>query len=69
MTMATTAIRKHPNYKPDDFAYLHAKGYSEADILGFWDRDCAMGSGPCRWDGPDAQVKLASTLGNGMRHA
>ena len=63
MTSATAAIRNHPNYSPADCAYLHAKGYSETEILAFWDRDRAWGQGPCRWDGHIARAKLVSTVG------
>ena len=63
MTSATATIRNHPNYNPDDFAYLHAKGYSEAEILAIWDRDRAWGHGPCRWDGHISRAKLVSTVG------
>ena len=73
MTRATAAIRNHPNYNPDDCAYLYAKGYSETEILAFWDRDRAWGHGSCRWDGPDARQArqhrraAADEAGRGVR--
>ena len=41
------AIKNHANYSDDDYNYLNAKGYSDTEILAFWDRDAARGQGPC----------------------
>jgi len=40
-------IRKHPMYSPTDLKYLRKKGYSDAEILAFWDRDHDLGCKPC----------------------
>jgi len=47
-TKETTAerIAKHPMYSPSDLKYLRKKGYSDAEILAFWDRDHGLGCKP-----------------------
>ena len=44
----TTAdrIAKHPMYSPSDLKYLRKKGYSDQEILAFWDRDHGLGCKP-----------------------
>lgn len=44
----TTAerIAKHPMNTPTDLAYFRRKGYSDREILAFWDRDLADGKKP-----------------------
>jgi len=39
-------IRKHPMYSPTDLKYLRKKGYSDEEILAFWDRDHGLGCKP-----------------------
>lgn len=39
-------IAKHPMYSPSDLKYLRKKGYSDEEILAFWDRDHGMGHKP-----------------------
>jgi hypothetical protein len=39
-------IKSHPMYSPSDLRYLRNKGYSDEQILAFWDRDHAMGKTP-----------------------
>ena len=39
-------IEDHPMYSASDLAYFRAKGYSDAEILAFWDRDHAAGVKP-----------------------
>jgi len=39
-------VRKHPMYSPTDLKYLRKKGYSDAEILAFWDRDHGLGCKP-----------------------
>ena len=39
-------ITNHPMYSASDLAYLRKKGYSDAEILAFWDRDHAAGEKP-----------------------
>jgi len=40
-------IAGHPMYSPSDLKYLRKKGYSDAEILAFWDRDHGLGCKPC----------------------
>jgi len=39
-------IANHPMYSPSDLKYLRNKGYTDAEILAFWDRDHGMGHEP-----------------------
>ena len=39
-------IARHPMYSPSDLKYLRKKGYSDQEILAFWDRDHGMGCKP-----------------------
>ena len=39
-------IRNHPMYSASDLKYLRKKGYSDQDILAFWDRDHSLGHEP-----------------------
>ena len=39
-------IASHPMYSPSDLKYLRAKGYSDEEILAFWDRDHGRGCEP-----------------------
>jgi hypothetical protein len=39
-------IAKHPMYSPSDLKYLRGKGYSDDEILAFWDRDHGLGCKP-----------------------
>ena len=43
---AADRIAKHPMYSPSDLKYLRGKGYSDAEILAFWDRDHGLGCKP-----------------------
>ena len=43
----TYGLKNHPMYTPSDLAYFHRKGYTDQEILAFWDRDMAMGLEPC----------------------
>ena len=61
--MTTDAIQKHPNYDADDYAYLAAKGWTDAQILARWDAEAASGQGPCRWQSETARRKLAAVTG------
>ena len=40
-------LRIHPMYSVSDLRYLRRKGYSDEEILAFWDRDHAEGKAPC----------------------
>jgi hypothetical protein len=56
-------ITAHRNYDADDYAYLTAKGWTEAEILARWDAEAQSGLAPCRWETPAARVKLAKVTG------
>ena len=56
------AIRNHPNYDQNDYAYLVAKGWSDGEILRRWDEEAARGNGPCRWDHHIARGKLRAAI-------
>ncbi len=58
------AIRTHRNYDADDYAYLIAKGWTDAQILARWNEEAARGDGPCRWTSPTARTKLAAVTGS-----
>lgn len=62
MRKPTKAIRNHTQFDANDYAYLVAKGWSDAEILARWDEEAARGQGPCRWDHPVAKAKLAATV-------
>lgn len=57
------AIRNHRNYDADDYAYLTAKGWTDAQILARWDEEAARGAAPCRWQTESARTKLAAVTG------
>ena len=57
------AIRNHRNYDADDYAYLAAKGWTDAQILARWDEEAARGTGPCQWESAPARSKLAAVTG------
>lgn len=61
--MSTKTVKNHSNYDADDYAYLVAKGWTDAQILARWDEEAARETGPCRWDSPIARGKLASVTG------
>lgn len=56
-------IKNHTNYDADDYAYLTAKGWTEAEILARWDAEAKNGKGPCRWQTESARSKLAAVTG------
>ncbi len=39
-------IRQHAMFSESDLRYLRVKGYTDEEILAFWDRDHAMGKEP-----------------------
>ena len=56
-------ITDHGNYDADDYAYLIAKGWTDAQILARWDAEVQCGKGPCRWQTESARSKLAAVTG------
>jgi len=45
-------IREHAMYSASDLRYLRDKGYSDEEILAFWDRDHAAGAEPVQHKQP-----------------
>ena len=39
-------MKAHPMYTPSDLAYFREKGYTDDEIIAFWDRDLARGHRP-----------------------
>lgn len=56
-------IIDHGNYDADDYVYLIAKGWTDAQILARWDDEAKCGIGPCRWQTESARSKLAAVTG------
>ena len=42
----TDRVQSHPMYSASDLKYLRKKGYSDEEILAFWDRDHSLGHEP-----------------------
>ena len=61
-TSTHPTILNHRNYDADDYAYLAAKGWTDAEIVERWDDEAKGGKGPCRWVGPE-RSKLAAVTG------
>ena len=57
------SLLAHPNFDPDDYAYLSAKGWRNDEILARWTEEAERGNGPCRWEGDTARSKLAAVTG------
>lgn len=57
-------IRNHPNYNPDDYAYLRAKGWADSDILQRWTEERRAGKGACVWSGLIPEIKLRAVIGD-----
>jgi hypothetical protein len=57
------ALQQHVNFDADDYAYLAAKGCTNAEIATRWDAEAKSGKGPCRWQTDSARSKLASVTG------
>ena len=57
------ALHNHRNYDADDYAYLIAKGWTDAEILARWDAEAKSGNGPCRWQSASARSTLAAITG------
>jgi hypothetical protein len=57
-----TQIQTHRSYDADDYDYLVAKGWTDAEILARWDQEATAGKGPCRWNTLIAQQKLRTVI-------
>jgi hypothetical protein len=51
----TAALKAHPQWSRTDFEYFRGKGYSNQQILEFWDRDLRLGCQPLNWKPTDAK--------------
>ena len=51
-------IANHTNFDAADYAYLHAKDWTDEEILARWDAEAARGAGPCGWEAEVARAKL-----------
>ena len=58
-----TQIQEHRNYDANDYDYLAAKGWTDAEILARWDQEAASGKGVCRWESCTAQAKFRAVTG------
>ncbi|TAN72322.1 MAG: hypothetical protein EPN20_03820 [Magnetospirillum sp.] len=47
---ATAALKAHPQWSQTDFEYFRGRGYSNQQILEFWERDLRLGCRPLQWD-------------------
>jgi len=54
---------EHGNYDADDYAYLIAKGWTDAQILARWDAEAKSGKDACPWQTESARSKLAAVTG------
>ncbi|CAA7624175.1 conserved hypothetical protein [Magnetospirillum sp. SS-4] len=45
----TAALKTHPQWSQTDFEYFRGKGYSNQQILEFWERDLRLGCKPLNW--------------------
>jgi len=62
MTMAlsvrpTAALKAHPLWSQTDFEYFRGKGYSNQQILEFWERDLRLGCKPVNRKPTDAKYQ------------
>ena len=55
-------IAGHPMYSASDLAYLRRKGYGDAEILAFWDRDHAAGAKPVHHENAGSGKELQDLL-------
>ena len=55
-------IQNHPQYTTNDYNYLKAKGWTNAEIKTRWDQEHKAGKPPCTWGSEMAQAKLQATL-------
>jgi hypothetical protein len=53
----TAALKAHPLWSQTDFEYFRGKGYSNQQILEFWDRDLRLGCQPLNWKPTDAKYQ------------
>lgn len=72
-------LTSHPMYSPSDLRHLRGKGYTDEQILAFWDRDHVQGNLPVHhkvrvaiaFEGmefPDADEALHSIIAAGRGH-
>lgn len=57
------SLKQHSNYDADDYAYLAAKGWTDAEIAARWTEEAKKGNGPIRWEGW-SRAKLQAVTGS-----
>ncbi|MCA1907921.1 MAG: hypothetical protein LDL39_06130 [Magnetospirillum sp.] len=55
----TTAMKNHPMWSQTDFEYLRGKGYSNRQVLEFWNRDLRLGCKPVNWKLTDCKYQTS----------
>lgn len=55
----TTALKNHPMWSQTDFEYLRGKGYSNRQVLEFWNRDLRLSCKPVNWKATDAKYQTS----------
>ena len=46
----TAALKAHPLWSQTDFEYFRGRGYSNQQVLEFWNRDLRLGCTPLHWN-------------------
>lgn len=60
--MTDEALRNHPNYSPDDHAYLKSTGWTDLEIFDRWEAERRAGKGPACWDDDESLLTLWRAL-------
>ena len=53
----TAALKAHPQWSQTDFEYFRGRGYSNQQILEFWERDLRLCCKPLNWKPSDAKYQ------------
>ena len=55
----TAALKAHPLWSQTDFEYFRGRGYSNQQVLEFWNRDLRLGCTPLHWNPSTPKYKYA----------
>jgi len=55
----TATLKNHPQWSQTDFEYFRGKGYSNQQILEFWERDLRLGCKPLNWKPTDTKYQTS----------
>jgi hypothetical protein len=55
----SAALLAHPLWSETDFAYLRGRGYSNQEVLKFWNRDIKSGGKAVHWHPDDPKYLSA----------